>query len=94
MAFNRSKRSIAIDLTRPRGQQLARSLVAGSDVVIENFRPGVMDRLGLGQAELRAADPALIFVSISAYGSQGPSSSRPGLRPDPPGGVGDDGVDG
>src|SRR4051794_24236617 len=76
LAFNRSKRSVAIDLGQHRGQQLARQLIAGSDVVIENFRPGVMDRLGLGRAELQAADPALIFVSISAYGSQGPSSSR------------------
>jgi succinate--hydroxymethylglutarate CoA-transferase len=49
--------------------------------VIENFRPGVMDRLGLGEAQLRAADPALIYVSISAYGSQGPFSTRPGLDP-------------
>jgi succinate--hydroxymethylglutarate CoA-transferase len=81
LAFNRSKRSIAIDLTDDRGRQLARRLVAGADVVIENFRPGVMDRLGLGHAELREADPALVFVSISAYGSQGPSSSRPGFDP-------------
>ena len=81
LAFNRSKRSVAIDLTQPRGQQLARSLITGSDVVVENFRPGVMDRLGLGHAELQAADPALIFASISAYGSDGPSSSRPGFDP-------------
>ena len=81
LAFNRSKRSVAIDLTRSRGQQLARSLILRSDVVIENFRPGVMDRLRLGHAELQRADPALIFVSISAYGSEGPSSSRPGLDP-------------
>jgi crotonobetainyl-CoA:carnitine CoA-transferase CaiB-like acyl-CoA transferase len=81
LAFNRSKRSVAIDLTQPRGQQLARRLIAGGDVVIENFRPGVMDRLGLGAAELREADPALIFVSISAYGSHGASSARPGFDP-------------
>ena len=81
LAFNRSKRSIAIDLGQPRGQDLARRLAAVSDVVIENFRPGVMDRLGLGEVALRAADPALIFVSISAYGSSGPSSSRPGFDP-------------
>ncbi len=81
LAFNRSKRSIAIDLSQRRGQELARRLVAGSDVVIENFRPGVMERLGLGQVELRAADPALIFVSISAYGSAGSHSSRPGFDP-------------
>jgi crotonobetainyl-CoA:carnitine CoA-transferase CaiB-like acyl-CoA transferase len=81
LAFNRSKRSIAIDLTRRAGQELARRLAAASDVLVENFRPGVMDRLGLGPAELRAADPALVYVSISAYGSQGPYSSRPGLDP-------------
>jgi succinate--hydroxymethylglutarate CoA-transferase len=81
LAFNRSKRSIAIDLSQARGQELARRLASGSDVVIENFRPGVMGRLGLGQAELRAADPALIFVSISAYGAAGSHSSRPGLDP-------------
>jgi succinate--hydroxymethylglutarate CoA-transferase len=81
LAFNRSKRSVAIDLARPRGQDLARRLVVGCDVVIENFRPGVMDRLGLGPAALRASDPALIYVSISAYGSEGTSSSRPGFDP-------------
>ena len=81
LAFNRSKRSVAIDLTRDDGRQLARRLVAGGDVVIENFRPGVMARLGLGRAELQEADPALIYVSISAYGSHGPSSTRPGLDP-------------
>jgi glutaryl-CoA transferase len=81
LAFNRSKRSIAIDLSQPRGQDLARRLIVGSDVVIENFRPGVMDRLGLGHAELQRSDPALVYVSISAYGSTGPSSSRPGLDP-------------
>ena len=81
LAFNRSKRSVAIDLTQRRGRELAGQLVAGADVVVENFRPGVMDRLGLGHVELQAADPALIFVSISAYGSAGPSSSRPGFDP-------------
>jgi crotonobetainyl-CoA:carnitine CoA-transferase CaiB-like acyl-CoA transferase len=81
LAFNRSKRSIALDLSRPAGQQLARQLAAASDVLIENFRPGVMDRLGLGPRDLRGADPTLIYVSISAYGSSGPFSSRPGFDP-------------
>ncbi len=81
LAFNRSKRSIAVDLAHPSGVDLARRLATRSDVVIENFRPGVMDRLGLGPAQLRGADPALIYVSISAYGSEGPFSSRPGLDP-------------
>ncbi|MGH1490220.1 MAG: CaiB/BaiF CoA transferase family protein [Acidimicrobiales bacterium] len=80
-AFNRSKRSIAIDLSTEEGQGLARRLALEADVVIENFRPGVMDRLGLGQAALREADPSLIYVSISAYGSSGSFSARPGLDP-------------
>jgi succinate--hydroxymethylglutarate CoA-transferase len=81
LAFNRSKRSIAVDLTQRGGQELAGRLAGACDVVLENFRPGVMDRLGLGPARLRAADPALIYVSISSYGSQGPFSMRPGLDP-------------
>jgi crotonobetainyl-CoA:carnitine CoA-transferase CaiB-like acyl-CoA transferase len=81
LSFNRSKRSIAIDLTHEHGQDVALRLAAVSDVVVENFRPGVMDRLGLGQAELRAADPKLIYVSISAYGSKGPFAARPGFDP-------------
>ncbi len=81
LAFNRSKRSIGIDLSDEAGQNLARQLAARSDVVIENFRPGVMDRLGLGPDQLRTADPRLIYVSISAYGASGPFSSRPGLDP-------------
>jgi len=81
LAFNRSKRSITIDLGGDEGRDLARRLVAESDVVIENFRPGVMDRLGLGPERLRAADPTLIYVSISAYGAHGPFSDRPGLDP-------------
>jgi crotonobetainyl-CoA:carnitine CoA-transferase CaiB-like acyl-CoA transferase len=81
LAFNRSKRSIAIDLTHVRGQAIARRLAAASDVVVENFRPGVMRKLGLGPDELRGADPSLVYVSISAYGSTGPFSSRPGLDP-------------
>ena len=81
LAFNRSKRSITIDLAHAGGQALARQLAAASDVVIENFRPGVMDRLGLGPEQLRAANPALIYVSISAYGAKGTFASRPGLDP-------------
>ncbi len=81
LAFNRSKRSVCIDLATADGQDLARRLAARSDVVIENFRPGVMDRLGLGTERLRAADPALIYVSISAYGADGPWADRPGLDP-------------
>ncbi len=81
LAFNRSKRSICIDLAGSPGQELARRLAATADVVIENFRPGVMDRLGLGASRLRADHPGLIYVSVSAYGAHGPFSYRPGLDP-------------
>ena len=87
LAFNRSKRSIAVDLAQNRGRDLARRLAAECDIVIENFRPGVMDRLGLGPEQLRAADPSLIYVSISAYGATGTFADRPGstlsCRPSP-----------
>src|SRR5436190_4925343 len=81
LAFNRSKRSIAIDLNHAAGREVARRTAAASDVGIGTFRPGVMDRLGLGPAQLRAADPALVYVSISAYGSSGSHSARPGFDP-------------
>ena len=81
LAFNRSKRSITIDLASDQGRDLALQLAAASDVVVENFRPGVMTRLGLGPEALRAADPSLIYVSISAYGSTGSHADRPGLDP-------------
>lgn len=78
---NRGKRSVALDLKNPQGQALARELIAGADVVVENFSSGVMERLGLGQAELRAAHPQLIFCSVSAYGRDGPFADRLGFDP-------------
>lgn len=81
LAFNRSKRSIAMDLGSDDGRDLARRLALEADVVVENFRPGVMERLGLSADALRQADPSLIYVSISAYGSNGSFSARPGLDP-------------
>lgn len=69
---NRSKRSIAIDLKNPEGQKLAARLARVADVVIENFSAGVMDRLNLGYAGLSAANPRLIYVSMSGYGHNGP----------------------
>ncbi|MFT7648231.1 MAG: crotonobetainyl-CoA:carnitine CoA-transferase CaiB-like acyl-CoA transferase [Candidatus Poriferisodalaceae bacterium] len=81
LAFNRSKRSICIDLSSEDGRQLARDLALECDILIQNFRPGVMERLGLGHEQLRAADPSLIYVSISAYGTEGSFAFRPGLDP-------------
>ncbi|MBW2446043.1 MAG: CoA transferase [Deltaproteobacteria bacterium] len=75
--FNRSKRSIVVNLREERGQQLARDLAATADVFIQNFRPGVIDRLGLGEAELRAEHPELVYASISAYGPTGPDAGKP-----------------
>ena len=80
-AFNRSKKSVAIDLKTNRGQSLARDLAKHCDVLVENFRPGVMSKFGLNESILRSEDPALIYVSISAYGASGSMSDRPGLDP-------------
>lgn len=68
MAVNRGKRSIALDLKSPSDRSIAMQLAAKADVVIENFRPGVMDRLGLGHEALKAVNPALIYCSISGFG--------------------------
>ncbi|MFN8544439.1 MAG: CoA transferase [Candidatus Binatia bacterium] len=72
--WNAGKRFIALDLTRPAAVELARRLVAISDVVVENFRGGVADRLGLGYAALRTVRPDVIMLSSSGYGASGPSS--------------------
>ncbi|MEJ8836339.1 CaiB/BaiF CoA transferase family protein [Ramlibacter sp. AN1133] len=79
MSFNRNKRSIAIDLKKPQGPQLVRRMAARADVVLESFRPGVMDRLGLGYEALRLLNPRLVFCSVSAYGQTGPWRDKPGV---------------
>ena len=80
-AFNRSKKSVAIDLKTNQGQELVRELVKHCDVLVEDFRPGVMSRFGLNESSLRSENPGLIYVSISAYGASGSMSDRPGLDP-------------
>lgn len=80
-AFNRSKKSVSIDLKTNRGQALVRDLAKHCDVLVENFRPGVMAKFGLNESILRSDNPALIYVSISAYGASGSMSDRPGLDP-------------
>lgn len=77
-AYNRGKRSIAIDLKTEQGRQVALRLIATADVVIQNLRPGVVDKLGLGASQMRALYPRLIYLSVSGFGSVGPSSERPG----------------
>lgn len=74
---NRGKASVVIDLKAPEGQALARDLAASCDVVVENFRPGVAARLGLGPEALRAAHPGLVYCSISGFGQHGPASGLP-----------------
>ena len=77
-SLNRRKRSILADLKTERGLEVARSLVAGADVVLENSRVGVMDRLGLGYDDLRRRNPRLIYCSITGFGLDGPHAHRPG----------------
>jgi crotonobetainyl-CoA:carnitine CoA-transferase CaiB-like acyl-CoA transferase len=77
ITFNRGKRSIALDLKAPEGREIALKLAAQADVVLENFRPNVMKRLGLGYEDVRAKRPDVIYLSITGYGQSGPYSSRP-----------------
>ncbi len=78
---NRGKRSLAVDLTNDEGRQIIIDLVAKADVFIQNFRPGAIERLGLGYEELKAVNPELIYCSISGFGPDGPYSDRPVLDP-------------
>jgi len=77
LSVNRGKKSIVIDLKSEDGVALARDLAAQCDIVVENYRPGVMDRLGLGWETLRAINPRLIYCAISGYGQTGPLKDRP-----------------
>ncbi|GAA3909285.1 CaiB/BaiF CoA-transferase family protein [Microbacterium invictum] len=77
VAINRGKRDVTLDLRSAEGQEAARRLAANCDIVLQNFRPGVMDRLGLGFDSLKERRPGLIYGSISAFGTEGPWSGRP-----------------
>jgi crotonobetainyl-CoA:carnitine CoA-transferase CaiB-like acyl-CoA transferase len=76
--LNRNKRSLALDLKQPQALEVVRQLVAEYDIVLEQFRPGVMERLGLGYEALRGINPKLIYVSITGYGQTGPYRDRAG----------------
>jgi crotonobetainyl-CoA:carnitine CoA-transferase CaiB-like acyl-CoA transferase len=78
LAFNRAKRSITLDLKAAEGKEIGRRIIKSSDVLIENFRPGVMDRLGLGYDALCAEQPGLIYCASSGWGQDGPYRERPG----------------
>jgi len=77
LAMNRGKRSIAIDLKHTKGLAIARRLAETSDVVTQNFRPGVIDRLGLGYDAIAAKNPKVIYLSMSGFGDTGPLANRP-----------------
>jgi crotonobetainyl-CoA:carnitine CoA-transferase CaiB-like acyl-CoA transferase len=78
LAANRNKRSLALDLKSARGREIALRLVESADVVAENFRPGVMEKLGLGYERLKERKPSLIYASASGYGPDGPYVDKPG----------------
>ncbi len=78
---NRNKRSITIDLKDPRGRDAFLRLAAGADVVVQNFRPGVVERLGIDEPAVRAVAPKIIYVSISGFGETGPYAAKPTYDP-------------
>lgn len=78
LSLNRNKQGVCLDLQTPEGVDLARRLAAVCDLVVQNFRPGVMDRLGLGFEDLRKVRKGLVYGSISAFGSTGPMKDQPG----------------
>ncbi|KAL1889880.1 hypothetical protein Sste5346_008604 [Sporothrix stenoceras] len=80
-SVNRNKRSITIDLKKEKGREILFRLAKQADVVVENFKPGTMDRLGVGYDKLHAANPAIIYATISGYGPGGPYGSRGGYDP-------------
>lgn len=78
LSLNRNKRSLAVDLKSDDGKEIVRELVAGADVFLQNYRPGVAARLGLDYETLSAINPSLVYVSMSGYGEDGPYRDRPG----------------
>jgi len=78
LSINRNKESVALDFKHAEGRRVLDALVARADVLVENFRPGTLDRLGLGYEQLAAAHPRLVYCSISGFGRHGPKRDRPG----------------
>ncbi|MDQ4115072.1 MAG: CoA transferase, partial [Actinomycetota bacterium] len=77
-AMNRNKESVTADLKDPADLERVRGLVAGADVFVQNFRPGVMERIGLDYDSVRALNPAIVYGSVTGYGGVGPFQDRPG----------------
>jgi len=78
MSVNRNKKSLTLNLKAPEGRRILRRLCRRADVLLENFRPGTMARLGLGYASLKRANPRLVYCAISGFGESGPEAGRPG----------------
>jgi len=78
---NRNKRSLALNLKTPRGVEICKQLAAGADVFVQNFRPGVIERMGLGEDDIRAVSPDIVYVSICGFGEQGPLAHKPVYDP-------------
>ena len=79
--LNRNKRSLAVDLKAPQGADIVRRLAAGADVFVQNFRPGVVERLGLDEAAIRKVAPGIVYVSINGFGEKGPYAHKPAYDP-------------
>ena len=78
---NRNKRSISLNLKDPRGLEILKKIAAGADVFVQNFRPGVAERMGIGEAAIRAVAPTIVYVSISGFGETGPYAGKPVFDP-------------
>src|ERR1700683_3626750 len=81
LAFNRNKRSIVIDLKQNHAADLVRMLAAKCDAMIENNRPGVADRLGVGYADIRKVNPRIVYCAIHGFGAKGPRANAPAFDP-------------
>ncbi len=78
VSMGRNKKSVTLDMTNPKGQEIAKKLAAEADIVLENFKPGTMEKWGMGYEDLKAVNPGVIMVRVSGWGQTGPYSSRPG----------------
>jgi len=79
--FNRGKRSVRVDVKKPEGRQVVEDLARDADILLCNFRPGIMDKLGLGSEQLRALNPRLIYAGITGFGTVGPERDTPAYDP-------------
>lgn len=79
LSMARNKKSITLDVTKPEGQKIAKKLVEKVDILVENFKPGTMEKWGMSYEELKALNKGIIMVRVSGYGQTGPNSSRPGF---------------